>query len=255
MATTYGMTAPMMSSTMPNPMGTVQTAMTPSMMGQSPMGMNNANMNLPLSTARPIEVTETTPNLEQIQNFPVAGRAADGTHFHQDPVSGQMYRMSAELHDRIPEILRNLSIKIKNIDTNYYGEKLKTDLSPVSNNNTSLFTDSMYNLNKSITSNIYDDYIHSLGESEKIKVINQYDISNVVIGNEYLNKISIENKILNSDYVSTTNIFYNKLINNTSNIESEYYKPINSFFNTSYNQMISVYRTSYFLPINKFINR
>ena len=107
MATTYGMTAPMMSSTMPNPMGTVQTAMSPSMMGQSPMGMNNANMNLPLSTARPIEVTETTPNLEQIQNFPVAGRAADGTHFHQDPVSGQMYRMSAEFHDRIPEILRN----------------------------------------------------------------------------------------------------------------------------------------------------
>jgi len=122
---------------------------TPMGMGTQPMGMGMAtlgvrNMNLPMSSARPIEVDENTPNLEEIQGFPVAGTAADGTHFHQDPVSGQMYKMSTDLHQRIPQILRDRTISnqstsnnngdilnysklpLLNYDTNsIYGRKLK----------------------------------------------------------------------------------------------------------------------------------
>ena len=96
--------------------GTYGTPMTMGMtagMGSQPMTTTGLqagvvrNMNLPLSRATPIQVTETTPNLEEIQGFPVAGRGLDGTHFHQDPVTGQMYQMSEEFHQRIPEILLN----------------------------------------------------------------------------------------------------------------------------------------------------
>lgn len=74
-------------------------------------GMNTSgytrNMSLPLSMNQPITVDENTPNLEQIQSFPVAGRTLDGSHFHQDPVTGQMYRMTDSFHDMIPQILAN----------------------------------------------------------------------------------------------------------------------------------------------------
>lgn len=121
MATTsYG--TPMVSSTLPNPMGVTSAAMNkPSGMSSQPMTTSGLqagtvrNMNLPLSRATPIQVTESTPNLEEIQNFPVAGRGLDGTHFHQDPVTGQMYVMSDELHQRIPEILKNRTLVQNNI--------------------------------------------------------------------------------------------------------------------------------------------
>jgi hypothetical protein len=104
MATTYGMT-PMMSTTMPNP--TTTTTSTPMMSQSQPMG-SARNMNLPLSMARPISVTEFTPNLEQIQNFPVVGTSIDGTHFHQNPTTGQMYRMTDETHKILSERLSQI---------------------------------------------------------------------------------------------------------------------------------------------------
>jgi len=257
MATTYGMTAPMMSSTMPNPMGTVQTAMAPSMMGQSPMGMNSANMNLPLSTARPIEVTETTPNLEEIQNFPVAGRAADGTHFHQDPVSGQMYRMSAELHDRIPEILRNRTMTsnntftIQTIGIILKPQKEAPEQPSVSINDQSIKSSTI--TGKSISS-LFGINPQSLNMNDTV--------STIPFSNDYYS-LSLNGQIfggrtesyLISEYIRPINIINNKSTLDILPVSSNYYKPTNLFLNVLSNQTNMMYSTSYFVPINKFINR
>lgn len=124
---TYGMSStPMISPTMPNPMGVTSVGMNRAINMSQPMTTTGLqagtvrNMNLPLSRATPIQVTEITPNLEEIQNFPVAGRGLDGTHFHQDPVSGQMYVMTAEFHSRIPEILANK--KSMSVGNGMFGE-------------------------------------------------------------------------------------------------------------------------------------
>lgn len=104
MATTpYG--TPMVSSVMPNP----TSAVTQLMGTNSPMA-NTANMGLPFSSNLPIDVNENTSNLEEIQNFPVVGRTPNGIHFHQDPITGQMYRMTEILHQRIPMILSSKKI-------------------------------------------------------------------------------------------------------------------------------------------------
>lgn len=136
---TYG--TPMVSSVMPNPMGVTSAGMNkPASMSQ-PMTTTGLqagtvrNMNLPLSRATPIQVNETTPNLEEIQNFPVAGRGLDGTHFHQDPVSGQMYVMTEEFHQRIPEILRTRTITNRSISNNN-GDTLNYSKVPLLNYDT-----------------------------------------------------------------------------------------------------------------------
>ena len=59
---------------------------------------------LPMSSALPIIVNESTPNLAEIQSFPVVV-SGGGIHIHQDPVTGQRYRMTDEFHSRIPQIL------------------------------------------------------------------------------------------------------------------------------------------------------
>ena len=59
---------------------------------------------LPMSNALPITVNESTPNLAEIQSFPVIV-SGGGIHIHQDPVTGQLYRMTDEFHSRIPQIL------------------------------------------------------------------------------------------------------------------------------------------------------
>ncbi len=86
------MTVPVMSTVMPNPMTTTNTV--------SSMGAQG----LPMSNALPIIVNENTPNLAEIQSFPVIV-SGGGIHMHQDPVSGQRYRMNDEFHSRIPQIL------------------------------------------------------------------------------------------------------------------------------------------------------
>jgi hypothetical protein len=99
MATTYGMTTPIMSSVISNPMTTINTV--------SSMGVQG----LPMSSALPIIVNESTPNLAEIQSFPVVVRNG-GIHIHQDPVTGQRYRMTDEFHSRIPQILAGNSSTI-----------------------------------------------------------------------------------------------------------------------------------------------
>ena len=86
------MTVPVMSTVMPNPMTTTTVV--------GSMGVQG----LPMSSAIPIIVDENTPNLAEIQSFPVVV-SSGGIHIHQDPVSGQRYRMSDDFHSRIPEIL------------------------------------------------------------------------------------------------------------------------------------------------------
>lgn len=92
MAATYGMTTPIMSSVMQNPTTTTNTV--------SSMGVQG----LPMSNTLPIIVNESTPNLAEIQSFPVVV-SGGGIHIHQDPVSGQRYRMNDEFHSRIQQIL------------------------------------------------------------------------------------------------------------------------------------------------------
>ena len=92
MATTYGMTTPIISPVIPNPTTATNTV--------SSMGVQG----LPMSSALPIIVNESTPNLAEIQSFPVVVRNG-GIHIHQDPVTGQRYRMTDEFHSRIPQIL------------------------------------------------------------------------------------------------------------------------------------------------------
>jgi hypothetical protein len=302
MATTYGMTAPMMSSVMPNPTGMTQptmvsSQMTPSMMGQSPMGMNNANMNLPLSTARPIEVTETTPNLEQIQGFPVVGRAVDGTHFHQDPVSGQMYRMTEILHQRIPQIIQT---KISN--TNILNTSQVSTVIPNQNTLNPIINESNDDINQNIDlknakvsilqkndliglemgGNIADyvDIVIDNSESffnsnvdfltddaETITLLNNED--NVILSNgELIQENTINNYIpqtqLKYDEISKMQIgskSVNNFINTLNNLtfingSSREILPTNRFLNLNYSSINpSLNYTSYFIPINRFINR
>jgi hypothetical protein len=236
---------------MPNPMGTVQTAMAPSMMGQSPMGMNSANMNLPLSTARPIEVTETTPNLEQIQNFPVAGRAADGTHFHQDPVSGQMYRMSAELHDRIPEILiyRINDLKTyKSYDINVNDVFSKINLpNIIFSGMTSELKKNPFNFNLYTTISGIDNSEIGYYELNQNNTPISFENNNGVNQNIFTNNSNISENVINnfSLFKPLVNAITNSLQNNIQ---------VNKFLNLNSYQF-SNDNLLYFIPINKFYNK
>jgi len=105
MAVTYGMTTPIMSSVMPNPMTVpVMSTVMPNPMTTTTVVGSMGVRGLPMSNDIPIIVDENTPNLAEIQSFPVVV-SGGGIHMHQDPVSGQRYRMSDDFHSRIPQIL------------------------------------------------------------------------------------------------------------------------------------------------------
>lgn len=106
---------------MPNPMGVVGNTRTVT----STMGMTGGVMpaplapfigNLPQSNSPVIVVSESTPNLMEIQNFPVVSR--NGIfHIHQDPRTGQRYSMTDEFHMRIPQILASRQNSVVNNST------------------------------------------------------------------------------------------------------------------------------------------
>ncbi len=60
----------------------------------------DVNQTLPLSDAPVISLTENSPNLNQIQAYPVVFRDGE-VHIHQDPISGQRYSMTDILHMQI----------------------------------------------------------------------------------------------------------------------------------------------------------
>ena len=64
----------------------------------------NQMAGIPQRSLSMILVDETTPNLEEIQSFPVIYRNGN-VHIHQDPSTSQMYQMTDEFHSRIPQIL------------------------------------------------------------------------------------------------------------------------------------------------------
>lgn len=250
---------------------------TPMGMGTQPMGMGMAtsgvrNMNLPMSSARPIEVDENTPNLEEIQGFPVAGTAADGTHFHQDPITGQMYRMSTDLHQRIPQILADRKVMsggITNIDdidnTNsqmdpkeYFkfsekqsleeptlrvnGVPVTTDSNPTVSLNTKFGINSNYlNMNDSLfvfkLSDLYDKKFREISTNHLI-----YDLrSSTPYNKGYYKPINMINNL------STRNILFN--------LQIEKYIPINNFINKiNFNQK-TIDDINNYTPINRFYNR
>lgn len=196
---TYGMSStPMISSTMPNPMGVTSVGMNRAISMSQPMTTTGLqagtvrNMNLPLSRATPIQVTEITPNLEEIQNFPVAGRGLDGTHFHQDPVSGQMYVMTAEFHNRIPQILANRINMNSNVaSAEQYNESVISYLE-------NLMTEESKKEN--ITTNILQEF--------NTTTVNSKDIMDSIVG---VGKIELTNNRLmyqpgNFSISNTTNI-------------------------------------------------
>lgn len=259
MATTYGMTTPMVSSVMPNPTGMSQ----PTMTGQSPMAMTSpmmtANMNLPLSTARPIDVTETTPNLEQIQSFEVVGRAVDGTHFHQDPVTGQMYRMSEEFHQRISDILSQKDMYMNFTITDLVENDGILELNSMSSHidtSKQFYTSESIGLGKSkvqfndISTTISNNLITSNKE-----VLKKYEIENTSILNNFVKNENID--VISNDRSITFNVLEVEKINISNKERNKYITPVNLFKNnsmmglkteTSPIQKIAVY----FIPINSF---
>lgn len=97
----YGMNidgTPMVSAVMPNPDFLMNNS-------SNSIIEQTINKSLPKSSARPIIVDETTSNLAEIQSFPRISKGGR-FHVHQDPVTGQRYRMENSLHEQIPEILR-----------------------------------------------------------------------------------------------------------------------------------------------------
>lgn len=287
MATTYGMGGgtPIMSTTMPPPpsgMGgmttPMATPMTAPMTTQNMGGMLNYNQNLPLASNRPIRVDENTPNLEEIQGFPVAGRSLDGTHFHQDPVTGQMYRMTDELHDRIPQILADRN----------YKTKLKISI-PTKDGNMEYDVGELYK----------NFMVYSKNNSE---LVSQFYRSNRL---DYLKNIEIENRTLETDSLKINDEFYysddidvvtndivlygdgtykilgpsgiirkelpvhdiigekintpiNKMLNTipfpTYQLGSTQHTPINRFISLSQNLSSTNGMTNRYTPINKFYN-
>jgi len=121
MAVTYGMTTPIMSSVMPNPMTVpVMSTVMPNPMTTTTVVSSMGVQGLPMSNALPIIVNENTPNLAEIQSFPVIV-SGGGIHMHQDPVSGQRYRMNDEFHSRIPQILADRELSSgQNVSSNTY---------------------------------------------------------------------------------------------------------------------------------------
>jgi hypothetical protein len=177
------------------------------------------NMNLPLSRATPIQVTETTPNLEEIQNFPVAGRGLDGTHFHQDPVSGQMYVMTDEFHQRIPEILRNRQNILSGGLTDQTVPFIEESSTKSSNSD----------INKILETMSFgdEDFSISLDFFQENFKTNDYQI----------NPSIIDDSIINQTYSQYDTI-----------------KPINSINNTSAKLISSGYTFSKSIPVNKYLN-
>jgi hypothetical protein len=208
------------------------------------------DMTLPLSTERPIRVTELTPNLQEIQSFPIAGKGLDGTHFHQDPETGQMYVMSAEFHDMIPRILMDreslfnnnnmtMSTPDMNISTNGMAVIMPTntidlnsidDYITLSDNSSQFLIYDVPSNNEIIKSNVVDIGVGGVMEYDNISYLTEM---------VYLTPI---NSILN---VPTSRIV---------DVQFAKYIPINRFINTI-RQTIGYDFAKLFIPINRFNNK
>jgi hypothetical protein len=222
------------------------------------------NMNLPLSRATPIQVTETTPNLEEIQNFPVAGRGLDGTHFHQDPVSGQMYVMTDEFHQRIPEILRNRMVSNQTITTlPSLDATITSNIEETTNKNEFIesFAQTTSNipqlsvLNELFSSSNISDFTPF---TQQVTEVSQKSFTPFIIQeNESVTVGPI--RYLNQDNLSVNNLI--NIINNTNNFSSEQIieppstdtKPITKIIQPSYSTFSNMSST-YSIPINIFYN-
>lgn len=271
MATTYGMTAPIMSSTMPNPMVMAQTAMAPSMMGQSTMGMNNANMTLPLSMNRPIEVTELTLNLEEIQNFPVAGRALDGTHFHQDPVTGQMYKMSEELHQRIPQILADRKSSQISTTPSDTVTKYLNDLMGYTSKNENLVTDvqteqqssSLINSKNILDSalgivNIQDSGRNiTLTQPNTLSVSRNINVPGIMTEQQKMDlEKSLQTQVNTNlqSFVAQTAVNQTNIPVQMNGFTTKINYPVNRFLNVGKNEYILSQNNNVVQPTNSFVN-
>ena len=246
---------------------------TPMAMGSQPMTTTGLqagvvrNMNLPLSRATPIQVTETTPNLEEIQGFPVAGRGLDGTHFHQDPITGQMYVMSDELHQRIPQILQNRMSEPVGVLTTTIETPSPTDTSDFLTLASSRFNEINENIGFSDLLGVttvsdvmsFTQVVDDVQQSSFVPIRNQdytmstYKPADTVGGNIYTTT--------GFDFPPTTTIQIVNPINNSLptdiinvGVESlQLSKPINKFVNSS-GTLSDNLNTRYYIPINKFYN-
>lgn len=253
---------------------------TPMTMGSQPMTTTGLqagvvrNMNLPLSRATPIQVTETTPNLEEIQGFPVAGRGLDGTHFHQDPITGQMYVMSSTLHDRIPQILSDRTSMSGGVATRMY-DGIPTVSTQNGKNNTNILSNPIDYFNFSQKSAPNEPFLRINGESMPTSTISARSISSLFsIDSRYLNmssnlrlfKVLDDTKsypqtTTNSD-LTQTSIFYTSPVNIFNNFtpsvsltDTTYrFIPLNIFANVLISSNLSSFNNSQYIPINKFYN-
>lgn len=234
------------------------------------------NMNLPLSRATPIQVTETTPNLEEIQGFPVAGRGLDGTHFHQDPVTGQMYVMSEEFHQRIPQILsnrRSMSSGIQNvsiIDNEMNRNTVSSisttkpisisfiDLKPapeqptLSINNIPVINNNL--ARGSSISSLFGVDSNSLNMNDSVSdlfIFNEFPASIV----DYSTTLVSTGQYFEQIYLKPVNKFNNfSLIGVNEYISPKQSTPVNNFSRFELLNNFSIGGLNYYIPINKFYN-
>lgn len=70
-----------------------------------PISTNSVNQQVDniIGTPNVIFVTMETPNLQQIQLFPVVSRQGD-VHIHRDPNTGQLYQMTDSIHQSITRL-------------------------------------------------------------------------------------------------------------------------------------------------------
>lgn len=225
-------------------------------MGGNMSGMTTSgytrNMSLPLSMNQPITVDENTPNLEVIQSFPVAGRTLDGKHFHQDPVTGQMYRMTDAFHDMIPQILANRmspTVTAPTMTTTMPTITMGGEAVP-SNVNTGegIIIPRYEPLNNQVQT---EPNVLIGGYTDTVPV--QTTKIDTTIKRDFINSDII--RINKSMQLAQTNAFQslNENVGKNQNIKSENYSDINKFTSLDYKQNTAL-QVKNIYPINKFIN-
>lgn len=227
------------------------------------------NMSLPLAMSTPVGVDENTPNLEEVQSFPVVGIADDGTHFHQDTVTGQMYKMSEDFHNRIPGILasRMTSTIIPTMTTtvpeSFTSDEYLNAIIQLSNETPSqtvltdilrqVNTDNVMNFTEVVTEINQKEFIPPTtqdysGQSYKTgytapTMYTDYSMGNITYVNDLVNGVS-----------SKINVFRNTV--NTADMgpfQQPVFSPVNKFIKEAGNRL-EISSTTIYIPINKFYN-
>jgi len=239
-------------STNRTPFGSAGTDMGSGMMGNPTMGgrMLSANPSGLMPgygfMSEPIIVDETTPNLEKIQSFPVVQKN-NNNHFHQDPITGQLYRMTDEFHQRIPEILQigKTGKSIISTDLNFNRSEDRTPINNLKNEYSKISAEYYSNIEPfttvgNVIANIIPEQVESFTKSvspvdmtitsrpssytafDKIDyTMNypQYTSENVPFNQDILTTMTSDGLLLNN-FISDNNT-YSPIINKITSVQPQ----------------------------------